>query len=713
MRSTTLSFEERGDGIGIIWMNDEQEPVNTLKRELITEFESLFSDIERRNDINVLVFASAKPDSFIAGANLGMLQDIKSAEEARALAQSAQSIQDRIETLSAASVAAIHGPCLGGGLEFTLAFDSRIASGDKQTRLGLPEVQLGLLPGGGGTQRLPRLIGVEKALDMLLTGRQLSAAKARRIGLIDEVVARHILIDAAVERGKRLRLRRSQQTPGKLNLKYWRNWALSGNPLGRHFLFDQARRRTRHKTRGNYPAPENILEVVRIGLEQGLRQGLAAEAEAFGRMVMSPQSTQLINLFHTATALKKETGVQDKSVKPREIKKIGVLGAGLMGAGIAYASISKAETPVRLKDKDDPGVRQGLVYVEKLLTERLEKKSLTTLERAQILARLTGSTNYNGIRNCDLVIEAVFEELALKQQMLRDIESLEPATPIIFATNTSAIPIKSIAAAARSARTVIGMHYFSPVEKMPLLEIVVTEETAPWVIATCVELGKRQGKTVIVVNDGPGFYTTRILAPYLAEAGHLLQQGVAIERIDESLKNFGFPIGPLALLDEVGIDVGQKVGQNLHQAFGDRMQPVAAMARLVADNRMGRKNKRGLYRYADNRTADAREVDTSVYELLNVEPNNAPSSQSIAERCALQMINEAAHCLNEGILRTARDGDIGAVFGLGFPPFLGGPFRYLDTNGADILSKLQRLSDQHGARFQPAPPIQEGQRFYP
>ncbi|MDJ0955512.1 MAG: fatty acid oxidation complex subunit alpha FadJ [Arenicellales bacterium] len=713
MRTPMLRLEARGAGVAIAWIDDPTESVNTLRRESIEEFESLLTELERRTDLSILVFASAKPDSFIAGANLDMLQEVKTAEQARALSQSAQKIQNRFANLRLNTVAAIHGPCLGGGLELVLAFDSRVASNDTSTRLGLPEVQLGLLPGGSGTQRLPYLVGVETALDLMLTGRKLSAQRALRVGLIDEMVAKEILIDAAIEQGKKLMLEGKAKRRPTVSLKSMRNWVLSANPLGRKFLFEQAGKRAWAKTRGNYPAPKKILECVRVGLERGFQEGLKAEASAFGDLAVSPQAEQLINIFRGVTSLKKENGVDNPEVQPRFARKIGVLGAGLMGAGITYVSINNAKIPVRLKDKDDPGLSRGLAQVGGLLTGRVKKKAMTPLLRAQTIARLSGTTDYSGMANCDLIIEAVFEDLALKQQMIRDIEALRQEFPI-FATNTSAIPIADIAAEAKSPEKIIGMHYFSPVEKMPLLEIVVTEKTAPWITVTCSDLGKRQGKTVIVVNDGPGFYTTRILAPYMAEAGYLLMEGVPVQRIDESLRNFGFPLGPLALLDEVGIDVAYKVGETLHRAFGDRMQPVDGIKRLVDDQRLGRKNKKGVYVYAERKNKNhEKEVDQSIYTLLAIEPSSMLSEQTIAERCVLQMINEAAHCLGEGILRAPRDGDIGAVFGLGFPPFLGGPFRYLDSTGhAKIIDKLEKLSDQYGARFQPAPAIKEMKQFH-
>ena len=706
-----LSLEEPEAGIAILWMDDPTEPINTLNRALVDEFESVLSEIEGKSGLEVLVFTSAKPDSFVAGANLDMLKEIASAADAQALSEIAQRMHKRIEALRCATVAAIHGACLGGGLELALAFDARVATADSGTRLGLPEVQLGLLPGGGGTQRLPHLIGVERALDLLLTGRQVSAAHARRLGLVDEVVAKEILIEAAIKRGRRLRTELPSVGRQKIlnrvrkyaSIGAIRELALGGNSWGRRVLFDQAAKRAEKRTRGNYPAPPKMLRAVRTGLEQGRAAGMAAEAQAFGELVVSPESRQLINLFFATTQLKKDRGIEDAVVDERDIGKVCVLGAGLMGAGIAYVTIAKAAVPVRLKDKDDQGITGGLAHVRKLLDARVRKRAMTSLQRAQTLALLTGTPEYSGVSNADLVIEAVFEDLELKHQMVRDMEALTGAETI-FATNTSALPISDIAAVSSRPETVVGMHYFSPVEKMPLLEIIVTEKTAPWVTATCVEFGKRQGKTVIVVNDGPGFYTTRILGAYMNEAVTLLTEGVSVQRIDDALMDWGFPVGPMTLLDEVGIDVGHKVGETLYKAFGERMAPVAEMTRLLDDGRLGRKNERGIYLYDRNRKKAPKRVDETIYSVLGIDAGNAMSSREIAERCALRMINEAAYCLTEKVLRGPRDGDVGAVFGLGFPPFRGGPFRYIDTVGAGyVTERLEALGKLHGESFAPAP----------
>jgi len=705
MSGGILTLEHRGDGVAVLWMDDPDEPVNTLKRALIDDFEEILSTIESDRELKILVFASGKPDSFVAGADLQMLLGIGEASEARSLAEASQRIQRRIAALRPVTVAAIHGACLGGGLELAMAFDGRVASRHDKTRLGLPEVQLGLLPGGGGTQRLPRLVGIDTALDLLLTGRQVDAGYARRKGLVDEPVPREILIEAAVQRGREL-ARRPRREPlwrrirASLSVATMRHWLLGGNPLGRRVVFEQARRRTAKKTRGNYPAPDRILEVVNTGLKSGAGQGEAAEATAFGELVVTPEARQLIRLFFASNRLKKDPGVEEAGVEPQPVEKIGVLGAGLMGAGIACVSLLKGGAAVRLKDISDDNISHGLKYIRDALDKRVRRRSMTPLDRDRLLGRLTGTLDYSGFGNCQVVVEAVFEDLKLKKKMLEEVEARAPAGSI-FATNTSALPVADIAAASRRPETVIGMHYFSPVEKMPLLEIVVSDRTAPWVTATCVALGKNQGKTVIVVRDGPGFYTSRILGPYMNEAAYLLAEGAPIARIDTVLKDFGYPVGPMALLDEVGIDVGQKVAATLSAAFGERMQTAPVLDKLIGDDRLGKKNRRGLYLYKGRRGGT--HADKSVYALLGVEPRRGFDAAAIRERCVLQMVNEAVRCLEEGIIKSARDGDVGAVFGLGFPPFRGGPFRYVDSLGAGyVVERLSQLAKSLGSRFEPA-----------
>lgn len=708
--STVLALQHRSDGVAVITLDDPGASVNTLKRELADEFESIIDDLEQKTDLSALVLISGKPDSFIVGADLEMLNKVESAVEASALSHMMQSMLGRLVMLPVPTVAAIHGSCLGGGLELALTFDSRVASDDDSTRLGLPEVQLGLLPGGGGTQRLPRLVGVQAALDMMLTGRQIRAGDALELGLVDELVDKDALFDAAVRRARAMAdLTRdgeassvTRPADGFLSRAGFTNYLLAKTALGRYLLFSRSRKAVLAKTRGNYPAPERILEVVQIGLERGMPAGLAAETKAFGELAISSEARELVNIFFATNALKKDNGVADPDIRPREVKKVGVLGAGFMGAGIGFVTACRAGLPVQFKDRDAESADRGLSAVRGMLEKRVSRGRMSTGERDRIMALVRAGEDYRALEDADIVIEAAFEDLDLKHRMVRDVEKLG-RDGVIFATNTSSIPVTRIAEGARHPENIIGMHYFSPVEKMPLLEIIVTDKTEDQVTVTCVALGKKQGKTVIVVNDGPGFYTSRILAPFMNEAAWILSERVRIEDIDSALKNFGFPIGPIMLLDEVGIDVAEKVGGILHDAFGERMQPPAELSALRNDDRLGRKNKRGFYWYG-NGGKRRKDVDTSVYDALGIKPDKPMDAREITERCVLQMLNEAARCHEGGILRSARDGDIGAVFGLGFPPFLGGPFRFMDALGiGEVVEKLAAYQDKHGARFEPAP----------
>jgi 3-hydroxyacyl-CoA dehydrogenase/enoyl-CoA hydratase/3-hydroxybutyryl-CoA epimerase len=699
--ASSLRLERRIDGCALLVVDVPGEAVNTLSAAFATELSRLLDEVERDDSITAVVVVSGKQDGFIAGADLKLLSSLTTADQARELSRSGQRSLERVARSRKPFVAAIHGACLGGGLEVALACQARVASSDERTKLGLPEVQLGLLPGLGGTQRLPRLVGIQVALDLMLTGRQLDARRALRAGLVDEVVARPVLEKVAVERALSLKNGFGDKDAGFSQRKLI-EFALSKNPLGRKLVFDRAKQATLEKTHGNYPAPLRILEVVQAGLAHGAERGYELESAAFGDLVATAEARQLINLFFATNELKKDSGVDDPSAQPVPVHKVGVLGAGLMGAGIAYVTVSFAKLPVRIKDRDDASLGKGLAHVRQIFDGRVKSRRLTPAERDRAMSEVTASKDYSGFQDVELLIEAVFEDLTLKQRVLAEVEQNAPKA--IFASNTSSLPLARIAEQAQHPERVVGMHYFSPVEKMPLLEVVVTERTAPWVTATAVAIGKRQGKTVIVVRDGPGFFTSRILGPYLNEASQLVAEGVPIERIDQALVEWGFPVGPLTLLDEVGLDVAAKVGKILHYAFGARMQPPPGVERLLADDRRGRKNARGFYLYGEQRKKGKKEVDPSVYTTLGVSATDARPSAEIAQRCALMFVNEAVRCFEEGILRSARDGDIGAVMGLGFPPFRGGPFRYADAVGVrELTHQLESFAQRYGERFAPAP----------
>jgi len=679
----------------------------------MVEFVELMSRLEKDPAVKAMVVASAKPEGFVAGAKIEMMQGAADAAAVEKLARDGQAVFDRLERFPKPVVAAVHGACLGGGLEWALACHYRIASTDPRTQLGQPEVQLGLIPGGGGTQRLPRLVGIQVALDIILAGKSVKAKKALKIGLVDEAVPPAVLLDVARARAAALasgKLRRGAPRPQGALERVTRA-ALEENALGREVLFRQARKAVLGKTRGHYPAPLAALEAVEHGYAKGVAKGLEREAKLFGELAMSPVARRLMEIFFATTALKKDNGTDDPAVKPRKVERVGVLGGGLMGSGIAYVTVN-AGLPVRLREKDDAAAARALASVRGLLDERVERRSIDKLERAEKMRLLTAATDWSGLASVDLLVEAVFEDLALKQEMVKAFEAVNPAG--IFASNTSSIPIGKIAEVARRPEAVLGMHYFSPVNKMPLLEVIATPRTSKEAIATAVAVGKKQGKTVIVVGDGPGFYTSRILGPYMNEAAHLLVEGAAIEALDDALVRFGFPVGPITLLDEVGIDVGAKVGKILHGAFGDRMSPPEALHAVVEAGRLGRKNKKGFYTY----DGKEKRVDATVYDLVpGGRTRKAFAPEEIQERVVLQMVNEAIRCLGEGILRSARDGDVGAVFGLGFPPFLGGPFRHADALGTrSLLERMEALRARHGARFEPAPLLVEkgktGGRFH-
>ena len=716
MKLTHIEFAVDDAGVATILMDRQGDAMNTLGPELAGDLFSLLDRLETDPAIKAVVISSAKPTNFLAGADIRWLRHIDDAEDSVGLLTEAHKGFRRLEELTTKHgkpvVAAIHGPCLGGGMELALACTMRVASNDeKATQLGQPEVKLGLIPGAGGTQRLPRLIGLTAGLDLILTGKSVRPRKALKMGLIDEVVPREFVLEIARKRALEA-IGRSDSDDGGFSFGKLKSWlspahiqalALEDNAMGRKVLFAKAEEKLLAETKGNYPAPEAALRAVKAGADHGIEAGYAAELDEFGELITSPQAKALMSIFFAGQDLKKDTGIDGDAI-PRTIGKVAVLGGGLMGGGIAAVNTTSVRVPTRIKEIDDAGVARGLGYVSKHLAGQVKRRRMHQRVADKAMQLVTGTTDWNGFGNVDLVIEAVFEDLVLKQEILADVEAIV-GEETIFASNTSSIPIAHIAAKAAHPERVIGMHYFSPVEKMPLLEIIVTDHTADWVTATCVEFGKKQGKTVIVVNDGFGFYTTRVLGPYMNEVYHLLTEGVRIEDIDSALVAWGFPVGPVTLSDEVGIDVGAKISKIMEREFGDRMAPPDGLEGLVADDRKGRKNGRGFYLYEDGKKGD---VDESVYAVIGVDSHRSMDRGEIQDRVGLQFINEAARCLEEGILRSARDGDVGAIFGLGFPPFTGGPFSYVDTVGAkETVAKLESLAEGHGSRFEPANILKE------
>ena len=694
---SALSLEVE-DGIALLTFDLPGESVNKFSPAVIEEFTGYLTLLEQDPAIRAAVLLSGKPGTFIAGADIDQFLAFQRAEDAAQASAFGHAMMRRIETGRMPIVVAVEGACLGGGLEFALAAAYRLAADTPKTVFALPEIKLGLIPGAGGTQRLPRRIGVQAALDMILTGKNVRAKKAKQLGLVDEVVHPSLLREVAIRRAHALAagtIPRVRETRRKTAMSR----ALDDTAAGRMLVLRQARQLAMKKSGGNYPAIPAAIDAVRAAFRGSETEGYTAEAELFGHLAMSPVCKELMFLFYATTALKKDAGVPEGTVATR-VERLAVVGTGFMGAGIAAVSAQQGLS-VRFKDTALDRVAAGLASVREVPREGLTRKHITRREYDDRVGLVSGTMSYTGFGRIPLVIEAVFEDLGVKHTVVRELEQVLPADAVL-ATNTSTIPIARIAEASARPERVVGMHFFSPVQKMPLLEVVVTPQTAPEVTATAVEFGRRIGKTVIVVNDAPGFYVNRILAPYIAEAGRLLDEGVRVEAIDRAMRAFGFPVGPFTLIDEVGLDIAGKSGAIMAAAFGDRIRSSEALERVVAAGRLGRKGRKGFYAYDEKGKRSG--VDPAVYALYPGGSRKAElTPHAIQQRLVLAMVNEAVRCLEDGVLRSARDGDIGAVFGIGFPPFRGGPFRYIDATGAgEIVWRLEALATTHGGPYVPS-----------
>lgn len=721
----------RADGVAVLTLDDPRETHNTITPQLGAELAAALDGLDGDKRVRAIVLRSDKKDSFLVGANIDYVRTIRFAKDAEDASLEIGRRFARIASSKKPVVACVHGPALGGGFELALACTATVATDDPKTVLGLPEVKLGLMPAANGLLRVAERAGLRVAIDLGLTGRSLKPEKAHALGLVDEVVTPSAALDAAC----RLALRLVVQPRLRKHLPDKRAWLrhhgkpleriraadrllLEKNAIGRSVLFRRARAAAASETRGHYPAAERMLDVLERYGSKGFRSAAELEARLFGELVVSETSHRLIELFFATTAAKKDPGIENderERAEPYPVSRVSVIGAGLMGAGIACVTV-QADLTVRLKDTDEGALERGVEYVKTVLEDRRRRGSITAAERDHTFARLTRTSSYADVAKADLVIEAVFEDLARKHAVLRELEAIVKDT-CVLASNTSSLTIAQVAEGSPRPDRILGMHYFSPVHRVPLLEVVRTKDTDPRAVATAVALGKRQGKTIIVVHDGTGFYTTRILAPYLNEAAQLLGEGVTVDAIDSALVDWGFTNGPLHVLDDIGIDVASHVATVIHGAFGERLRPSPVTAALRADDRRGRKNGRGFYLYGRGHKLEQR-VDDTVYEPLRGTRRPARTMpEEISLRCTIPLVNEALRCLDEGILRSPRDGDVGAIFGIGFPPFRGGPFRYVDVLGAqEVLRRTRSLEHRFGARYEPAPLLVEmarkGKRFY-
>jgi 3-hydroxyacyl-CoA dehydrogenase/enoyl-CoA hydratase/3-hydroxybutyryl-CoA epimerase len=715
--------------VAILDLADESKPINTFSKELLTQLDSQWTKAFSQPSLKGVVITSSRTSGFAAGVDISIFDTLVTQQDGQNASQMLHTLFAKFEHSAVPVVAAIHGVCLGGGLEMALACHRRVVTSDSSTSLGLPEIQLGLIPGGGGTQRLPRLIGLVPALDLILTGKKVDGKKALKLGLVDAVVPPNQLEERAVQwcLDNPISTSLSEASVGTSLWKKWNpmeiskelsKWNVSqaaqlvmeGNLVGRSLVKKKTLEQIEKNTKGHYPAPLKALDVVIKGMELKLEKGLELESQAFGELVITPESRALVHVFRTMTAAKKNPfskGVQQQSKKnylaplTEGHGTVGVLGAGLMGSGVATVL---AERKIRslLLDRDGTGLAQGMKGIQSYFSDKLKKNRIKKHDFLRNLSYVNTTTDFATFKNSNVFIEAVFEEIQVKSEVIKKVETHTNVSQCIIATNTSSIPITQIAQKAKYPENVVGMHFFSPVPKMPLVEIIKGNRTSELALCVAFDLATKMGKNIVVVNDGPGFYTTRILAMYLLEAVQLVLEGNRIEDVDSALEKFGFPVGPLTLIDEVGIDVSSHIVQILAEAFPSVVQTPKGLDRILKDNRKGRKNAKGFYLYEQGKKQGP---DDSIYTILreSSSPQKISDAKTIVDRCVLAFVNEAARCLDQKILNSPDDADLGAVFGLGFPPFLGGPLWYVQTLGKTVVKDhLNQLTKTCGPRFEPA-----------
>ncbi|VDN04862.1 unnamed protein product [Thelazia callipaeda] len=722
------------DDIAVVKIDIPYSRENILNEEMIDDLKYFLQHIESDASVKGAVIISGKPNSFIAGADIKIFSKCKTAAESRQLSANAQQDFLCIENSEKPIVAAVMGTCMGGGLELILSCHYRIAMNVSKTQFALPEVKLGLLPGAGGTQRLPKLVSITEALNIMLTGKTLPTMKAKKIGLIDHVVQPiGAGIMSAEENNysylEKIAVEVAQQlSAGMLKVdrkgSYWNqamNIILTKTPLFKHFVLRKARENVMKLTSGNYPAPLKILDVVETGVVKGPTEGYLEESEAFGNLSQTTQSKALIGIFNGRTECKK-----NKYGEARKVKNLAIIGSGLMGAGIASVSIDK-EIKTYLVDINNASLARGQNQIYKHYDGLVKKRKITDFQKHKYMSTLKSTLSYNDLHDCDLAIEAVFEELPLKHKVIKELESVVPDHCII-ASNTSALPISQIASVSKCPERIIGMHYFSPVEKMELLEVIKTEKTSKEAIATATQLGLTQKKLVVVVKDCPGFFVVRCLATIMSEVSRLLQEGMLPNEIDRMMVEHGFPVGAVTLIDEVGIDVAQHVAKFLGKALGPRISggSIELLEEMVASGFRGRKSGKGYFIYRDSekigmfgtkKTLNNAAIKILEKYRLTLFPA-VSSSEDRYLRVLCRYVNESAICLEEGVISSPQDGDIASVFGIGFPPFWGGPFRFIDTYGADkLINNMLRYAEAYSSdQFKPAQIIvdhaKERTKFY-
>jgi 3-hydroxyacyl-CoA dehydrogenase/enoyl-CoA hydratase/3-hydroxybutyryl-CoA epimerase len=693
--SVTLTIEH---DVGFIEFDQPDSKVNLLTADVIRRFDAILTQVAAAKEINTLVITSRKKDIFMAGADIKEIEKITAPGVGQSKAQAGQDVLNKLEDLEIPTVAVIDGAALGGGCELALACEYRVATFNNKVKIGLPEVNLGFVPGFGGTYRLPRIVGLAEGLRMVLSGKPVDSERALKTGLVDRLypqqgLAGHIhRFIAEIHEGKVISDKYARRK--KKNLAA----ILEGSLLAQYLTCRQARQSVLKLSKGFYPAPLKAVDLISQSYCLDRGQGMAMEAKVFGELAVTDISKNLVQVFYLSEQYKKLSVDDAPEITPAHVDKCAVVGAGIMGGGIAQL-FSHQGIWVRLKDINYAAVAQGLRAAAERYKEAVKRKSLTLSQAAKSMTRISGTLDYSGFAQADVVIEAVIENMDVKKKVFREL-SEAVSDRAILATNTSALSVTEMAGETKDPSRVIGLHFFNPVHRMPLVEIVTTPLTSKQTIAATVRLAQRLGKIPILVKDSRGFLVNRVLLAYVNEAGRVYEECGQLVRTDKLMTDFGMPMGPFTLSDEVGLDVGVKVLRVLEEGLGGRFKPARILEEVLAKGLLGKKSGKGFYTHGP-----IKEPNDEVSRLLGDRRFSCFKREEYLKRMVYTMVNEAARCLEERVVDAAGAVDTGMIFGAGFPAFRGGLLRYADTLGADhIVRELEALSRLLKAeRFNPCP----------
>jgi 3-hydroxyacyl-CoA dehydrogenase / enoyl-CoA hydratase / 3-hydroxybutyryl-CoA epimerase len=698
------------EGIARLVFDLPGEKINKLSPPVMEELEHIVDELSQNKNVKALAISSGKEDVFIAGADIHSFEPMfHDAALAEKMILSGHRVLNKLSNLPYPSIALINGACLGGGMELALACTYRLVSDHPKTLLGLPEVTLGIIPGWGGTQRMPRLVGLVEGLPLILSGKPIKANKAWKIKLADAIVPAEFFESKSNEfikyclttEGKRHILKRRK-------LRGTRHFLLEENPLGRSFVFNKAEKDLQKKTKGHYPAPLVALALIKESYTLPLKEGLNKEIETITKHLPTTFSSakNLMHLFFVQESLKKETGAPPNT-KTMKIASAGILGAGKMGSGIAWL-FSDHDYPVRFKDVDWSAVGHGYSAAHAIYAKMVKDKKMKPNEANLKFHRISGTIDYSGFNNLDIVIEAAVENLELKHRILKELEDVIRKDAII-ATNTSSLTIAEMSKPMSHPERFVGMHFFNPPNRMPLVEVVSGEKTTPEVVATAVEICRKLGKTPIVVRDCHGFLVNRIFVMGSNEIMLMLQEGASFEELEKMMLDFGMPMSPFVLSDEVGNDVCYKVAKAFEHAYGERMKTPSIIEAMDEHKLYGKKTGKGFYLYNGKMTKPNPEVNKLLTPLKKDKAHL--STTEMRERTLFVMINEAARCLQENIVDNPDYLDMALIMGVGFPPFRGGLLHYADELGINyVVNQLKYLQEQHGIRFAPCELLVDMQR---